>query len=77
MNEDTLRKKPSVMRYDRVQQIIESDRALAAYLGPKDQEIEKRNGEKNYYRRGVVIVTEALHAKGVDATRRAKSPSCA
>lgn len=60
-------KLPSVMRYDRVQAILDSDPALKPFLGPKDQEVIKRNGEKHRYNRGVVTVTNALHERGFDA----------
>ena len=60
-------KMPSVMRYDRVQAILDSDPALKPFLGPKDQEVIKRNGEKHRYNRGVVNVTNALHERGFDA----------
>lgn len=55
------------MRYDRVQAILEHEPALKDSLGPKDQEIIKRNKEKHFYSRGVVTVTAALHDRGFDA----------
>src|SRR5271157_3791360 len=61
------KKLPSVMRYDRVQSILEGDLALKDFLGPKGQEVEKRNGEKYLYSQGVILVTNALHERGFDA----------
>ena len=60
-------KLPSVMRYDRVQAILEADDAIKAHLGPKDQEVTKRNGEKHRYTRGVFLVTNILHERHFDA----------
>ena len=64
---DSISKMPSVMRYDRVQSILEGDLALRNLLGPKDQQVIKRNGEKHFYSQGVVLVTLALHERGLDA----------
>lgn len=59
---------PSVMRFERVQTILESEPALRERLGPKDQPVfKKRNQEKHMFSRGVVAVTLALHKKGIDA----------
>lgn len=60
-------KMPSVMRYDRVQAILEGDPSLKDMLGPKDQEVKKRNGEKHFYSRGAVLVTNTLHERQFDA----------
>ena len=54
------------MRFDRVQAILEGS-DLKEMLGPKDQEIQKKTGEKHLYSRGVVLVTMTLHERGFDA----------
>ncbi len=62
---------PSVMRYQRVETILQADPVLRDLLGPKDHEILKRNGEKQKYSKGVAAVTGYLHEKGIDASTAA------
>jgi hypothetical protein len=57
----------SVMRYDRIQSILEADPALRTRLGPKNQEIVKRNGDTQRFSKGVIDVAERLHQCGLDA----------
>ncbi len=58
---------PSVMRFERVQTILESEPALRERLGPKDQAVYKRNQERHFFSKGVVAVTCALAQKRIDA----------
>jgi hypothetical protein len=55
------------MRFDRVQLILGAEPAFKDKLGPKDQEVTKRNGDVVRYSKGVVDVTTRLHEKGIDA----------
>ena len=59
-------KMPSVMRFERVQSVLNGDPSLRDLLGPKDQALEKRNKQKHYCSRGAIVVTLALQAKGID-----------
>lgn len=60
-------KGPSVMRYDRVQTILEAEPAFRDRLGPKDQEVMKRNGQPQRFAKSVIEVTRRLHVNGIDA----------
>lgn len=55
------------MRYDRVQRILEAEPAFKDRLGPKDQEVAKRNGQPQRFAKSVIEVTRRLHANGIDA----------
>lgn len=60
------------MRYQRIQEILEKDLALGRLLGPKNQPIDSRFGEKICYSKEVVAVTQAIHAEGKDAQKLSK-----
>ena len=64
---------PSVMRYNRVEQVLQDDLALRRRLGPKDCPIDRGFGTTILYSKEVVDVTEAIHRAGKDAHRIAKS----
>lgn len=66
-------KLPTSMRYERVQEILESDPACRIRLSPKTQAIETRFGEKVVYSKEAIEVTEALHAEGKDAHKVPKN----
>ncbi len=61
------------MRYERVQEILESDAAFRARLGPKDCEIATRFGATMCFSKEVVEITEALHNEGKDAHKVPKN----
>lgn len=61
------------MRYDRVQSILEAERAFKDRLGPKDTEVTKRNGQPQRFAKSVIEVTRRLHANGIDAHTADKS----
>jgi hypothetical protein len=65
-------KRPSIMRYEKVQAILDSEPALKDYLGPKDQEVVDRNNEKHFYSRGTVLVINELQDRGFDAHQAPK-----
>jgi len=60
-------KLPTSMRYERVQGILESQPAICGRLGPKTYPIETRFGEKVFFSKEAVEITEALHNEGKDA----------
>lgn len=60
-------KLPTSMRYERVQEILESQPAIRDKLSPKAHPIETRFGEKVYFSKETVEITEALHGEGKDA----------
>lgn len=61
------------MRYERVQDILQSDLALKSLLGPRTQAIDSRFGEKIMFSKETVEVTNAIHAEGKDAHKVSKS----
>jgi hypothetical protein len=71
MNEDVVTtdsfKVPTVMRYVRVQTILENEPAFKDQLGQKDKEVAKRNGQRHFFSKKVIDVTEAIHRAGLDA----------
>jgi len=56
-------------RYQKVEAILEADRAIKAKLGPKTQIVCRPppSNEKVFFAKPVVYITETLHANGADA----------
>lgn len=56
-------------RYQKVEAILEADRAIKAKLGPKTEIVCRPppSNEKAFFAKPVVFITEALHANGADA----------
>jgi hypothetical protein len=65
-------KMPTSMRYERVQNLLESDKALCSRLGPKTCPVPTRFGEQLFFSKEAVQVTEALHNEGLDAHKAPK-----
>lgn len=62
-------------RYQKVEAILEADRAIKAKLGPKTEIVCRPppSNEKAYFSKPVVFITETLHANGVDAHTTSKT----
>lgn len=62
-------------RYQKVEAILEADRAIKAKLGPKTEIVCRPppSNEKAYFSKPVVYITETLHASGVDAHTTSKT----
>lgn len=62
-------------RYQKVEAILEADRALKAKLGAKTEIVCRPppSNEKAYFSKPVVYITETLHASGVDAHTTSKT----
>ncbi len=60
-------KPPTVMRYERVQDIVSAEPVFRALLSPREKIVEKRNGEKVLFSKEVVEITDQIHAGGLDA----------
>lgn len=65
-------KVPTSMRYERVQDILESQPAFRARVLQKTHPVETRFGEKIMLSREAVEITDALHAEGKDAHKASK-----
>jgi hypothetical protein len=59
--------KPNFMRYQRVADVVASEPALKARLGPKSETVLKPNGDKVEFPKEVIDLTERIHAAGHDA----------
>ncbi len=57
---------PSVMRYQRIQSILESEPIFRSRMQPRNCEVTKKPDEKFYYCRLVFDVTNALHTSNKD-----------
>lgn len=64
---------PTMMRFERVQEILENDAVFKTKLGAKDQPIQKRNSESKCFSKEVVDVVMAIHEQGLDAHHIPKS----
>jgi hypothetical protein len=62
-------------RYQKVEAILEADRAIKAKLGPKTEIVLRPppSNEKAFFSKLVVYITETLHASGVDAHTTSKT----
>jgi len=62
-------------RYQKVEAILEADRAIKAKLGAKTEIVCRPppSNEKAYFSKPVVYITEMLHANGVDAHTTSKT----
>ena len=62
-------------RYQKVEAILEADRAIKAKLGAKTEIVCRPppSNEKAYFCKPVVYITEALHASGADAHTTSKT----
>lgn len=67
MAEETLSRPPTFMRYQRVEQVLESEPRFKAQMTSKSEAVLKPNGEKQLFAPVVIQVTEAIHAQGQDA----------
>jgi len=70
MNQDarpaaSLPKGLSIMRYNRVQSILENDPVLRTKIGPRDVAVPKRNGDKVCFSRGTIDVVAELFSKNL------------
>ncbi len=66
-------KPPTVMRYERVQDILQVEPVFRCRLGEKTFPVIKRNNEKVFFSKEVVRVTDAVHAEGLDAHNAPKN----
>jgi hypothetical protein len=62
-------------RYQKVEAILEADRAIKSKLGAKTEIVCRPppSNEKAYFSKPVVYITETLHASGVDAHTTSKT----
>lgn len=60
------------MRYQRVEQVLESEPRFKAQMTSKSEVVLKPNGEKQLFAPVVIQVTEAIHAQGQDAHKAQK-----
>lgn len=68
----TLTRPPTFMRYQRVEQVLESEPRFKAQMTSKSEAVLKPNGDKQLFSPVVIQVTEAIHQNGQDAHKAQK-----
>jgi hypothetical protein len=61
------------MRYERVQEILDHEPAFEGRLSPRTVQVETRFGEKLFFSKETVEITETMHREGRDAHKVPKS----
>jgi hypothetical protein len=61
------------MRYERVRDILRNDPALKNRLGPETEPVDTRFGDKLFFSKEVIEVTNTIHAEGRDAHKVPKN----